>query len=186
MLSEAYIGIGSNLGDSAQNVHAAVNSMRQFAVDVQPSPLYRTAPQGFRSQPEFYNAACRLVTKLTPFQLMERLLHVEAVLGRRRTFRNAPRLLDLDILLYDRLVLKSPPLVVPHPRIEERLFVLKPLADIAPHVRHPVTGRTVTEMLRSLESQSDSIVEVAWTHRMCEYDQRKDGGSMFGTVSSIG
>ena len=162
MLSEAFIGLGSNLGDSVQILRAAIGMMEEFAVDVQPSPVYRTAPHGFRNQPPFYNAVCRVSTRLTPFELMTQLLGIETALGRRRVFRNAPRLLDMDILLYNRLVLKSPPLVVPHPRMAERLFVLRPLADIAPHLKHPKCGIRVTEMLRKLSKQSDVIERVEW------------------------
>ena len=162
MLSEAYIGLGSNLGDSAGNLRTALELMREFAIDVLPSPLYKTSPLGFRSQPAFFNAVCRLRTRLTAFQLMERLLGIEEAVGRRRIFRNAPRMLDMDILLYDRMVLTSLPLVLPHPRMAERLFVLRPLADIAPQLKHPVSGRTVTEMLQCLPTQSDSIVRVEW------------------------
>ena len=161
MLSEAYIGLGSNLGNSVMNLRAALDLMRHLAVDIQASPMYRTAPQGFRNQPAFHNAVCRVTTKLTPFELMERLLGIEAEVGRHRTFRNAPRLLDLDILFFNRLVLNSPPLTLPHPRMAERLFVLRPLADIAPQLRHPVSGLSVVDMLRDLPAQSDSIVRVA-------------------------
>lgn len=161
MLSEAHIGLGSNLGDSVGNLRAALDMMAEFAVDVQPSPVYSTAPQGFRNQPAFYNAACRIRTRLTPFELMERLLGIEAAVGRRRTFMNAPRLLDMDILLYDRLALNSPPLVLPHPRMTERLFVLRPLADIAPHLMHPVSGLTVSEMLNRLSERDDGMVDTA-------------------------
>ena len=163
MINEAYIGLGSNLGNSLANLHAAIALMRNLAVDVQQSPVYRTSPQGFRNQPPFYNAVCRISTRLTPFDLIDRLLGVEAAVGRRRIFQNAPRILDLDILLYNRLVLDSPPLVLPHPRMAERLFVLRPLADIAPHITHPVSGLTVSEMLRALGGQDDGMVEVAGT-----------------------
>ena len=163
MLSEAYIGLGSNLGNSLANLGTAIALMRRFAVEVQPSPVYRTSPQGFRNQPTFYNSVCRISTRLTPFQLMGQLLGIEAAVGRHRTFRNAPRILDLDILLYNRLVLESPPLVLPHPRMAERLFVLRPLADIAPHITHPVSGLTVSEMLRALGGQDEGMVEVVGT-----------------------
>ena len=162
MLSEAYIGLGSNLGDSVVNLRAALDLMRRLAVDIQASPMYKTAPQGFRNQPAFYNAVCRATTKLTPFELMEGLLGIETEVGRHRTFRNAPRSLDLDILFFNRLVLNSPPLMLPHPRLAERLFALRPLADIAPQLKHPVSGLSVVDMLRDLPMQSDSIVKVAW------------------------
>ena len=141
MLNNAYIGLGSNLGDSAANLRAAIELMREFSVDILPSPVYRTAPIGFRNQPAFHNAVCRISTRLTPFELMEALLRVEAALGRRRVFRNAPRLLDLDILFYGRRVLNSPPLTLPHPRIAERpLRAATPSRhrppSQAPHNRH--------------------------------------------------
>ena len=162
MISEAYIGLGSNLGDSVGNLRAAVDMVREIAVDIRQSPMYRTAPQGFSNQPPFYNAVCRVATGLTPYELMERLLRIESEIGRRRTFRNAPRLLDLDILLFGRRVLNAPPVILPHPGMAERLFVLKPLADIAPQLKHPVNGLTVAEMLRRLPAQSDAIERVGW------------------------
>ena len=162
MLSEAYIGLGSNLGDSAQNLRSALQMMKEFAVDVQPSPMYRTAPQGFRSQPPFFNAVCCVTTRLTPFELMDRLLSIEAAIGRRRVFRNAPRVLDMDILTFGRRVLESPPLVLPHPRMAEREFVLRPLADIAPNMKHPVTGISVSEMLRNLPAQPEAMSRIEW------------------------
>ena len=162
MINEAYIGLGSNLGDSAANMRRAVEMMGGFAVRVRRSGLYRTAPVGFRDQPAFYNAVCRIETGLTPFELMAALLRVETAVGRRRTFRNAPRMLDLDILLYGRRVMWSPPVVLPHPRMGERVFALLPLADIAPQVRHPVTGATVLEMLRALPRDDGAIVRVDW------------------------
>ncbi len=162
MLNEAYLGLGSNLGNSAENLRAALDMMRQFARDIRTSALYRTAPQGFRNQPAFYNAACRLWTLLSPYELMARLLAVEAAIGRQRTFRNAPRVLDIDILFYNRLVVDTPPLTLPHPRIGERLFVLKPLADIAPQLPHPASGESMRDMLARLGPESDAIEAVAW------------------------
>lgn len=162
MLNEAYLGLGSNLGNSAENLRAALDMMRQFARGIRTSALYRTAPQGFRNQPVFYNAACRLWTPLDPYELMAQLLAVEAAIGRQRTFRNAPRVLDIDILFYNRLVVDTPPLTVPHPRIGERLFVMKPLADIAPQLTHPISGESARDMLNRLQPQPDALEAVAW------------------------
>lgn len=162
MLNEAYIGLGSNLGDSVRNLRAAIRMLEDSAIAVLPSPVYRTEPVGFRSQPPFYNAVCRVTTRQTPFELMERLLGIEAEIGRRRVFRNAPRMMDMDILLFGRQVLNTPPLVLPHPRMTEREFVLRPLFDIAPNLKHPVSGITVAEMLRRLPARSGAMSKVAW------------------------
>lgn len=162
MLSEAYLGLGSNLGKSAQNLRDALFMMREFAVDIQTSPLYRTAPHGFRSQPAFYNAACRLRTRLDAYELLARLLEVEAAIGRQRSFLNAPRAIDIDILFYNRTTLNTPPLTLPHPRLGDRLFVLMPLTDIAPHLAHPISGLTAREMLVRLPAQPGAISRVEW------------------------
>ena len=165
MLNRVYIGLGSNLGRSVENICGAVGMMQEFAFDLRTSPLYRTSPVGFRNQPAFYNAVCSLVTRLTPFELMERLLSVEQSVGRRRTFRNAPRLLDIDILFFGRLVLVSPPLVVPHPRLTDRIFVLRPLADIAPLLMHPVHHLTVRQLLEGKAGGASQLERVAWQQR---------------------
>ena len=162
MLSEAYLGLGSNLGKSARNLRDALALMRGFAVDIQASPLYRTAPQGFGSQPAFYNAACRLRTRLDPYELLARLIEVEAAIGRRRSFLNAPRAIDIDILFYNRMALNAPHLTLPHPRLGDRLFALMPLADIAPHLAHPISGLTIREMLARLPAQPGAIIRVEW------------------------
>lgn len=162
MLNEAYLGLGSNLGDSVQILRTALEAMQTFAIHIRVSSLYKTSPQGFRSQPVFYNAACHFWTTLSPYQLMERLLELESAIGRQRTFRNAPRLIDLDVLLYNRLVLNTPPLVLPHPHMTARLFVLKPLTDLSPHLIHPVISETVSDMLKRLPSSSESIVRIPW------------------------
>ncbi len=162
MRHEAYIGLGANIGNCAANLRTAIDMMRPFAQEIRVSGLYRTSPVGFRSQPAFYNAACRIWTHISPYELMERMLGIEAAVGRQRAFLNAPRILDIDILLYDRRALWSPPLTLPHPQMHLRRFVLLPLADIAPRLTHPVNGLTVGEMLNRLTSQSESVERVAW------------------------
>ena len=119
------------------------------------SALYETVPKGFSQQPRFLNAACRLWTSLSPFELMHRLGEIEAAMGRRRLFPNAPRELDLDVLTYGRIVIDTPTLTIPHPRMAERAFVLAPLSEIAPHLLHPVSGETVTALLRRLRKEQD-------------------------------
>ena len=162
MLNEAYLGLGSNLGKSAQNLRDALAMMREFAVDIQASPLYRTAPQGFRNQPAFYNAACRLRTRLDAHELLARLMEVELAIGRHRSFLNAPRAIDIDILFYNRMILGAPSLTLPHPRLGERLFALMPLADIAPNLAHPISGETIRDMLGRLPAQPGAISRVEW------------------------
>ena len=150
MLSEAYLGLGSNLGDRAGNIAAGLAFLREISRRTTVSSLYETAPSGFRSQPPFLNAACGIWTWLDPFQLMGRLREIEAAVGLRRAFVNAPRMLDIDILVYGRVVLASPGLTVPHPRMADRAFVLGPLAEIAPALRHPVLMETVGSLLARL------------------------------------
>jgi 2-amino-4-hydroxy-6-hydroxymethyldihydropteridine diphosphokinase len=116
------------------------------------SSLYRTAPVGYADQPEFINAVAEVETSLKPRELMAALLSLERLHGRRRSFPNAPRTLDLDLLLYENLSLSEPGLTVPHPRLPERAFVLVPLAEIAPELEIPGHGR-VRELAQRLSHE---------------------------------
>lgn len=109
------------------------------------SPVYETAPWGYTNQPDFLNQVIKAKTDLSPEQLLATLKSVEATLGRVPTFRYGPRPIDLDILLYDDLVIETPQLTLPHPRLTERAFVLYPLADLDPDLRHPVSGLTIRQ-----------------------------------------
>lgn len=155
MLSEAYLGLGSNLGDRQANIQRGIALLAQVAASVAASSLYETVPQGFGAQPAFLNAVCRIWTPLDPFALLAHIQQAEAAAGRRRTFANAPRTLDVDILLYGRLVLQAPGLTIPHPRMAERAFVLVPLAELAPGLVHPVLKTTVRELLQRLPDRAD-------------------------------
>ena len=150
MLSEAYLALGSNVGDRWANIVGAIEGLRGVAVELTSSAIYETVPQGFEDQPHFLNAACRLWTRLDPFQLLARAQALERLAGRRRAFVNGPRTLDIDVLAFGRMVVEATHLSLPHPKMVERAFVLVPLAEIAPELLHPVLGEPVHSLLERL------------------------------------
>lgn len=187
----AYIGMGANLPSSAgppdATLAAAAERLNALGRVIARSSLYSTAPVGYAGQPRFFNAAAGLETDLTPFELLGALLLIEKDFGRNRVrnFQNGPRTLDLDILLYDDFVIGGATLEIPHPRLAERAFVLVPLNEIAPAVADPRTGRSVSELLKSLFPTSgddphfgheiDAVVQIESEHwRACA--RAADGG----------
>ena len=156
-MADVYLGLGSNLGDKAANLREALRLLygaRSAAIALLTvSSLYRTKPVGYVEQDWFLNAAVHIKTSLSPRELLTQLIEIECELGRVRTRRNGPRTIDLDILLWEDLVVNKDDLVIPHPRLHERLFVLEPLAEIAPDARHPVTGLTIAEYRNELSSK---------------------------------
>jgi 2-amino-4-hydroxy-6-hydroxymethyldihydropteridine diphosphokinase len=159
----AAIGLGANLpsaaGTPAETIAAAIDRLAEYGAVKARSALYRTAPVGYVDQPAFVNAAVLLDTGLSPLTLLGALLGIERGFGRDRAAGppKGPRTLDLDLLLYDQLVLDQPSLSLPHPAMHERRFVLAPLAEIAPEWRHPVLGLTIAELLEKLPSETGAV-----------------------------
>ncbi|MEC5397263.1 2-amino-4-hydroxy-6-hydroxymethyldihydropteridine diphosphokinase [Uliginosibacterium sp. H1] len=156
----AYIGLGANLGDARRallDAAAELNHLPETEV-VAVSSLYRTAPVGYAHQPDFINGVAAVDTQLGPRALLDALLQLEQDWGRERSFRNAPRTLDLDVLLYGDQTVDEAGLHVPHPRLHERAFVLVPLAEIAPHLVLP-DGRAIAALLHGVADQDITRIE---------------------------
>ncbi len=155
----AYLSCGSNMGDRIANLNSAIRDLRAGSIVVRRfSSVYETEPVGFREQPWFMNIALEIDTDLTPHEMLAGCRKIETAHGRIRSFTGAPRPLDLDILLFDNLILDEPSLQIPHPRMAERRFVLEPLAQIAPEVRHPVLGKTICALLAACPDSSKVIL----------------------------
>lgn len=146
-----YLALGSNLGDRRENLKQALASLSPQMVVKAKSHIYETPPWEFEDQPMFLNQAVKVETYLDPEPLIKHVKRLEIALGRKESFRNGPRSIDIDILFYNDLVLDTPLLTLPHPRLHERAFVLLPLMDIAPDLVHPVTHRSIREMTASCD-----------------------------------
>ena len=148
---QIYISLGSNLGDRAGNLLTAIAHMGKHITNIQKSPVYETPPWGVLEQPAFLNMVITGTAHLTPIRLLAFLKKIEVEMGRVKTMHWGPRVIDLDILLYDDLQLHRPRLTIPHTNMSERAFVLVPLADLAPQLVIPGTDRTVAQWLQTVD-----------------------------------
>ena len=150
---QVYLGIGSNLGDRQANMEKALKLLGDMLQVELVSAIYETEPVGYVEQPMFLNAVCRGLTELGPLQLLSLVKGMEASLGRVSSFPNAPRTIDLDIIFYGNMIMETPELTIPHPRLEERAFVLIPLLEIAPDLCHPVSGESIKDLAARVQGR---------------------------------
>jgi 2-amino-4-hydroxy-6-hydroxymethyldihydropteridine diphosphokinase len=158
--TRVYLSIGSNIGDRAANLRAAIRSLSAARFDVlQVSSFYETEPVGYLDQPWFLNCVVEGETARRPLELLDSFRALQMIFRSKKEFTNGPRILDIDILLYGDLSLNTPDLQIPHPRMLQRKFVLVPLAEIAPRLQHPSWNATVCELLA--RSTDSSVVRLS-------------------------
>ena len=158
-MPRAYLSIGSNLGDRINYINKAIEKLKQNNIKIiKSSNIIETEPYGYKEQGKFLNMAVEIDSDLEPFELMKLISRIESELGRIRTVRWGPRVIDIDIIFYDSLIINEPDLKIPHPDMQNRFFVLKPLQEIAPDFVHPVLKKTITELLENLNSEGKSEV----------------------------
>ena len=146
-----YLALGSNMGNRLSNLKAAVVNLTPQMTVKKKSSVYETPPWGFTEQDAFLNQVVKVTTYLEPEPLLRHLKRMETALGRVPNFQNGPRMIDIDILFFDNTIINTPPLMVPHPRLHERAFVLVPLAEIEPDFVHPILQRPINKILEDVD-----------------------------------
>lgn len=154
-----YLALGSNIGNRLANLKNAISNLTPQLNVKKKSPVYETPPWGFKEQAAFLNQVIMAETYLEPEALLGHLKRLETALGREPTFQNGPRLIDMDILFFDDLIIDSPPLVIPHPRLHQRAFVLVPLNDIAPDLIHSLLNIPISELLLDVDRTNVNLYE---------------------------
>src|SRR5512143_2421625 len=156
-----YLGLGTNMGNRAANLKEAIAALPPQMDLKARSKVYETPPWGYAEQEKFFNQVVKVKTYLEPEPLLKHIKRLEVALGRKPTFQNGPRLIDIDILFFDDLIFESPVLKIPHPRVHERGFVLLPLMELAPDLVHPVKQKTIRELIAACDLRG--IIQVGST-----------------------
>ena len=154
-MTAVYLGLGSNIGNRKENIRQALDQLQTADLRLlRVSSLYETEPMGFHDQPWFLNQVAEFATELSPLQVLKRIQDVEKTLGRKREIVNGPRTIDIDILLFGDVIMKTADLTIPHPRYRERRFVLEPLLELNPALKDPETGQSLSAMMASIPGQA--------------------------------
>ena len=159
-MHQIFLALGSNIENSKQHIETALVLLREKVQDITVAPLYETKPRYFEDQYNFLNTVLRGFTDLEPRELLQFTKAVQKEVGRVERFRNGPREIDIDILFYDNVAYKDEELEIPHPRLQERDFVLQPFSDINPDFSHPVLKKTIRELLASLPEEQRSVIKM--------------------------
>lgn len=149
-----YLGLGSNLGERARNLENCLVRIAELASIEKKSDIYETKPWGLKSQPNFLNQVVKARTEFAPLELLSALKKIERSMGRKKSVQYGPRVIDVDILFYDNLIMQTEPLTIPHPLLTQRAFVLVPLNEIAPDYLHPVEGKKIQELSKRIDQCS--------------------------------